>query len=176
MFSLNISPLETIVLVFHGLSDLSLRCFRSWVRNSLNPIRLTVLTISGADGAIHMCEEVIHARTVVPNALIVSITVNGMLGFGMLIGVLFCTGSISDALNSPTGFTFIEVFTQALESDGYATGLTALLLVLFVFCAVAVLAATSRVTWAFARDNGLPGSSWIKRVRCGIVTLHETTY
>ena len=110
-----------------------------------------------------MSEEVIMARTVVPNALMASVMINGMLGFGMLIGVLFCIGSIPDALNSPTGFTFIEVFTQALGSNSFATGLTALLIVLFIFCAVAVLAATSRVTWAFARDNGLLGSSWIKR-------------
>jgi choline transport protein len=111
-----------------------------------------------------MSEEVRQARTVVPQSLMASVAINGILGFGMLVAVLFCIGNIPDALNSKTGFTFIEVFTQALESNGFATGLVALLLVLFIFCAVAVLAATSRVTWAFARDNGLPGSFWIKRV------------
>ena len=111
-----------------------------------------------------MSEEVNNARTVVPRALMISVGINGVLGFGMLIGVLFCIGSIPNALDSPTGFTFIEVFTQALGSNGFATGLTALLLVLFVFCSVAVLAATSRVTWAFARDNAIPGSAWIKKV------------
>src|SRR2546423_15676099 len=60
----------------------------------------------------------------------------------------------------------MEVFQEALGSNSVATGLIVLLLVLFIFCTVAVLAATSRVTWAFARD-GLPGSSWIKKVsRC----------
>ncbi len=111
-----------------------------------------------------MSEEVQHARTAVPQALMASVMINGVLGFGMLIAVLFCIGSIDNALNPTTIFTFIEVFQEALGSDRFATGLTALLLVLFIFCAVAVLAATSRVTWAFARDNGIPGSSWIKQV------------
>ena len=111
-----------------------------------------------------MSEEVRNAQTVVPKALMVSVYINGILGFGMLIAVLFRIGSIPDALDPSTGFAFIEVFTQALNSSGFATGLTALLLVLFIFCAVSVLAAASRVTWAFARDDGLPGSSWIKKV------------
>jgi amino acid transporter len=93
-----------------------------------------------------------------------SVFINGLLGFGMLVAILFCIGSIQDALTPSTGFTFIEVFRETLGSNGFATGLTSLLLVLFIFCAVAVLAATSRVTWAFARDDGLPGSSWIKKV------------
>ncbi len=111
-----------------------------------------------------MSEEVREARTAVPKALMASVAINGILGFGMLIGVLFCIGSIENALTPSTGFTFMEVFQEALGTNSFATGLTALLLVLFIFCAVAVLGATSRVTWSFARDDGLPGSSWIKRV------------
>src|SRR5271155_1455607 len=111
-----------------------------------------------------MSEEVRQARIAVPRALMASVFINGLLGFGMLITVLFCNGNIQNALTPATGFTFMEVFQEALGSNRFATGLTALLLVLFVFCAVAVLAAASRVTWAFARDDGLPGSSWIKKV------------
>lgn len=111
-----------------------------------------------------MSEEVREARIAVPRALMASVTINGILGFGMLLGVLFCIGSIDNALTPSTGFSFMEIFQEALGSNSFATGLTSLLLVLFIFCAVAVLGATSRVTWAFARDDGLPGSSWIKQV------------
>jgi len=111
-----------------------------------------------------MSEEVRDARTAVPKALLASVTINGILGFGMLIAVLFTIGNITDALSPSTGFVFINYFASALGDNGFATGLTSLLLVLFIFCAVAVLASTSRVTWAFARDNGMPGSFWIKKV------------
>lgn len=124
----------------------------------------TVFGFLGADGAIHMSEEVKKARTAVPNALMASVGINGVLGFAMMVTILFVIGNIEDALDPVTGFTFIDVFASALDSDSFATGLTSLLLFLFMFTAVAVMCATSRVTWAFARDNGLPGSSWLKKV------------
>lgn len=74
----------------------------------------TVFGFLGADGAIHMSEEVRHARTAVPTALMASVFINGVLGFGMLVAVLFCIGDIDNALTPSTGFTFIEVFTQAM--------------------------------------------------------------
>lgn len=111
-----------------------------------------------------MSEEVQNARNVVPKALMASVGINGVLGFGMLVAVLFRIGSIPNALTPAPCFTFIEVFTQALNSDGFATGLSTSLLVLFIFCAVAVHVAASNATWAFARDDGLPGSFRIKKL------------
>lgn len=108
-----------------------------------------------------MSEEVKNARTIVSKAFIASVSINGILCFGILVAVLFRIGSIPAALIPATGLIFIEIFTQALNSTGFATGFTALLLVLCVFSAVAVHTAASRVTWAFARDDGLPGSFWI---------------
>jgi choline transport protein len=121
----------------------------------------------GADGAIHMCEEVRNARTAVPYALQASVFINGCLGFGMMIAVLFTIGDLEsiEAILSPvTGSVFVDYFNNTLGDAGWATGLTTLLLVIFIFCAVSVLASTSRITWALARDDGLPGSYWIKKV------------
>lgn len=118
----------------------------------------------GADGAIHMCEEIKDASTVVPQSLLISIGVNGVLGFGMLLAVLFCIGNIDNALDTPTKFPFIEIFAQATGSNGGATGMTTLILVLTTFCNVAVVAAASRMMWAFARDKGLPFSGILSRV------------
>lgn len=64
-------------------------------------------------------------------------------------------------LETTTGFPFLEAFLQALRSLPWATAYTSILLVLLIFATVAVLAATSRTTYAFARDNGLPFSNYI---------------
>lgn len=118
---------------------------------------------TGADGVIHMCEEVEDPEVEVPRSLVVSICINGFLGIGMMLIMLFCIGDVQDALTSPTGFPFIQIFQQALpNSTAFTTGLASLLLVLLVSAVVAVTAAASRVTWAFARDDGLPGSSYLK--------------
>jgi len=124
----------------------------------------TVFAFIGADGAIHMCEEIKNASTVVPNSLVASIGLNGMMGFAMLIAILFCIGDIDNALSTSTGFPFIEIFHQAVQSNGGATAMTAVVLSLMIFATIAVLAAASRMMWAFARDNGLPGSRFISRV------------
>lgn len=124
----------------------------------------TVFAFLGADGAVHMCEEIKNASTVVPHSLLVSIGINGTMGFAMLIAILFCIGDIDTALTSPTGFPFIEIFLQATKSRAGATAMTAVVLSLMIFASIASLAAASRVMWAFARDNGIPGSSYLMQV------------
>jgi amino acid transporter len=111
-----------------------------------------------------MCEEIKNASTVVPRSLLISIVINGSLGFAMLITILFCIGDINIALNSPTGFPFIEIFAQATRSNSGTTIMTAVILCLMFSAAVASLAAASRVLWAFARDNGVPGSRYLAYV------------
>lgn len=50
-----------------------------------------------------------------------SVIINGCLGLGMLIAVLFCLGNLDDALSTPTGFPFIEIFRQATNSTSGGT-------------------------------------------------------
>jgi choline transport protein len=45
-----------------------------------------------------------------------SILINGLMGFSMLIAILYCLGDIDAALTTPTGYPFIEIFTQASRS------------------------------------------------------------
>jgi amino acid transporter len=82
----------------------------------------------------------------------------------MLIAILFCIGDIESALTTPTGFPFIEIFRQAVNTNAGATAMSAVVLSLMIFATIAVLAAASRMMWAFARDNGLPGSRFISQV------------
>ncbi len=124
----------------------------------------------GADGAVHMCEEITNATTVVPWTMVSSIAINGTLGFGMLIAVLFCIGNVDNALKSPTGYPFIEIFAQATNSITSATAMASFIVALIACAGVSLFAATSRMTWAFARDLGMPGSRWIGKVS------HNTSY
>lgn len=114
-----------------------------------------------------MSEEARNPRTTIPWSLITSITLNGALGFGMLLALLYCQGDVMQNLESPTGFPFLEAFLQALRSLPWATAYTSILLVLLIFANVAVLAATSRTTYAFARDNGLPFSNYLGHLHEG---------
>ncbi|KAF8867268.1 amino acid transporter-like protein [Acephala macrosclerotiorum] len=127
----------------------------------------SVFSFLGADSACHMSEEIHNASTVVPQVMLSSIMLNGVMGFALLIALLFCLGDIDAALASPTGFPFIEIFVQATNSNAGATAMTAIILVLMAAAAIGIMATASRLLWSFARDNGVPGSKYISRVHVG---------
>ena len=82
----------------------------------------------------------------------------------MLIAILYCIGSIDDALNTPTGFPFIEILTQGTQSVAGGTTLSAFLVTMFVFATLGIVAGASRQLWAFARDNAVPNAHYISYV------------
>jgi choline transport protein len=111
-----------------------------------------------------VAEEVYNATTVVPWAIVTTILVNGVLGLALLIALLFCLGNIDAALNTPTGFPFIEIFAQATNSNAGATVMTSLILFLVAAGSSGTMATASRLLWSLARDSGIPFSGYIKRV------------
>lgn len=112
-----------------------------------------------------MSEEIHNASTIVPRSMMASIMLNGALGFGMLIATLFCLGDIQAALKTTTGYPFIEIFYQATGSIGGSTAMASVISVLGLCATIGFLASCSRLTWAFARDRGLPGWRLLSKVR-----------
>lgn len=124
-----------------------------------------VFMFLGADGAIHMSEEIVNAPTVVPWSILFSIVINGSLALAMMIATLFITADLDAALDSPTGYAFMAIFVQATGSVSGATVMACIIAVMQLFANVGLLASCSRMTWSFARDRGLPGHSWLIKVR-----------
>lgn len=104
-----------------------------------------------------MAEEVRDASVAIPRAIMLSVLINGSLGFGMLIAVLFCLGNLEEALNTPTGYPYMEIFRQATDSVSGALGMTSIILIIGICTIFGLLAATSRQFWSFARDRAVPG-------------------
>jgi choline transport protein len=123
-----------------------------------------VYAFFGADGAIHMSEEIQHASIVVPRAIISSIILNGVMGFGIALALLFCIGDIEAALKTKTGFPFIEIFQQAVQSVTGAALMTSIIVALSLCATVGIVASTSRQMWSFSRDRALPGWRYLQRV------------
>jgi choline transport protein len=119
---------------------------------------------SGYDGPCHMAEEVQNASTIVPWSMICTLLLNGILGFAIAIAFLFCLGDPDTALATPTGYDFIEVFFNATGSHAGTSVMTAILIIMVCFATFGFLASSSRQTWAFARDQGLPYSEFLSKV------------
>jgi amino acid transporter len=110
-----------------------------------------------------MAEEVKDAGRNVPNAMFWSYVLNGLIALVFLITYLFCIPSVEAALNDPSGFPFIYVFKNAVSTGG-VNALTIMVLILVIASNISFNASTSRQTFAFARDNGLPFAKWIGHV------------
>jgi choline transport protein len=95
--------------------------------------------------------------------MIWSYLLNCGLGLVFLITYLFCITSVDDALNDASGYPFIFVFSQSVSPAG-VKGLTFIVVILIFAGTLGFNLSTSRQTWSFARDRGLPFSSWIAHV------------
>lgn len=90
--------------------------------------------------------------------------INGTLAFLFLLTSLFSISSISDVLGTPTGYPLIEIVYQATRSQAATTALYAFILAITMAAMFGTLASVSRMTWAFARDDGLPFSTYLKYI------------
>ncbi|KAK4618778.1 uncharacterized protein CLAFUR5_10866 [Fulvia fulva] len=124
----------------------------------------SIYGLIGSDGAAHMAEETRDASIIVPRCMTWSYVLNGAMGFAMLITYCFCLTDVDAAINSRSGFPYIHVFQTGTGSTGGAIGLTSIILILGIAGATSFFASTSRQTFAFARDKGLPGWQWIGSV------------
>ncbi len=93
-----------------------------------------------------------------------TLMINGSLGFAMMIAVLFCMGDPEAAINSRFGFPFMEIFYNATNSASGAIGMSMIIYIMGQTCTVGIFASTSRVFWSVARDRGLPGWKTLSKV------------
>ena len=119
-----------------------------------------------------MSEEIENASLVVPRSILATYVLNGVLGFAMLIAVLFGIQDIDAALNSPTNYPFMQIFLTATHSTGGATTMAAIVTVMEICATTSSLAAASRQFWSFSRDHGVPGWKLFSKVSaCSICFL-----
>lgn len=132
----------------------------SWLVGLLS----AVYPLLGYDAACHLAEEMPHAARNVPLAMVGSVIVNGVLGLGYCIMLLFCTGPLQELLSTPTGFPFMQIFINVTQSHAGATVLSIIITLIAVAATAAGITSTSRTFWAFARDKATPFSRYFSYV------------
>ncbi|KAK5023718.1 hypothetical protein LTS07_009226 [Exophiala sideris] len=144
--------------------------YGGWSSNGLSAIvgiLAVMIPLLGADGAVHMSEELRDASRVLPQSIIATTVFNGTMGWIILITFCFVMGNLDDVIDSPTGQPYIQVFYTATQSYAGASVLSALVIFMAIFCNLSITATASRQLWSFARDQGIPGASWFAYVRPG---------
>ncbi|RMZ66778.1 amino acid polyamine transporter I [Pyrenophora seminiperda CCB06] len=125
----------------------------------------SVFAFVGGDGPIHLSEEIQNAQIVVPRSIMTGIAINGSLGFGMVLTMLFRMGDDLDAVTAENpAYPFIAIFHRGVQSRTGAAIMTSIVMVLTISANVGFSASTSRICWAFARDRGIPGWRTLSKV------------
>lgn len=103
-----------------------------------------------------MTEETRNATVIIPRSIMMSIVLNGSLGFGILLVTLFNLQDVDHVLNSPTGYPYIQIFLNATGSIPGSIAMASIVPISGVATASGNLAAASRMVWSFSRDRGTP--------------------
>ena len=125
-------------------------------------------TYTGYDASAHVAEETKNAAKAAPRGIVTSVLVSVIGGFILLYSI---TAAITDRSEeglaklseSATGLPPAQIFLDSLNSPGVAKFLLFIVCVAQFFCGMASVTANSRMSYAFSRDNALPGSRiWAK--------------
>ena len=120
-----------------------------------------------------MAEELRNASYSLPRAMIATMFVNGSMGFVMLVTFCILVGNV-EVLATETTQPFIQVFYNVNGSKAGATAMTCIMIIMSTFGCVTSIATSSRQVWAFARDHGLPFSTWLAHVSARSGPSHDT--
>ena len=99
-----------------------------------------------------------------PKAIMWTVGPNAAFGFLMAVTLIFTLGDIDAVLATPTGQPFIQVFFNGVRSYTGTNIMVGIVIVCLTSCCISEVATASRQLWSFARDNGLPFSSWLSHV------------
>ena len=141
-------------------------------------------TYTGYDASAHVAEETVGARMSSAWGVFLSVAVSAVVGFIFLFALtthLPALGALfPQTLETPVqaaasqyyfggGVAVIAILQYNLNSIvilGIGVGdlLAAGIAIAMSFCGLASVAAAGRMLFAFSRDDGIPGSGWLKKV------------
>jgi choline transport protein len=161
--------------VFTTFSD-----YGGWNNNglaALTGIVAAIVGFLGADAAVHLAEEVRDAPKIVPRSMVWTTLSNGAMTVVMAITFCFALGDLDAALASPTKQPYMYVLYNSTGSVAATSILSAIVILVTIFCNVSITTTSSRQLFAFARDKGVPFHQTFAKVSTiGVHLLRKITY
>src|SRR4029079_19168409 len=125
-------------------------------------------TFTGYDASASVSEETVDPRRRVPWGIVMAVAVSAVVGYALLLALTLAITDIPSVLNARDAAgnkvpAVIAIFSGALGARAGSL-FTALAAMAMWFCGLSAVTWISRTLYAFARDNGLPGSAVWRRV------------
>jgi amino acid transporter len=110
-----------------------------------------------------MAEEVDKPAIKVPTAMSIIIPISTIAGLMFILPICVTMPPLEEILLAPGGQALPYIIYHVMSTAAGSAALNALLLITVFFCSTAVTVPASRYTYAFARDNAMPGAAlWSK--------------
>jgi amino acid transporter len=123
---------------------------------------LPAYTVTGFDASAHAAEETIGAARRVPRGMVGSVLASGIAGWVLLAAIVVALPDADTAAREGKN-GFFWMLREVLPSDVARTLCAGIALAQYL-CGLATVTSASRMAFAFARDGGLPGSRYLRRV------------
>ncbi len=119
-------------------------------------------TFTGFDASAHMAEETENPRLRAPWGIVLSVAVAGVTGYLLILALTLAIQDHRAILRSDTPAA-IAILQVAL-GPRIGNAMAAFASMAMWFCGLSCITSASRALFSLARDNGLPGSSLLRRV------------
>ncbi|PCH34841.1 APC amino acid permease [Wolfiporia cocos MD-104 SS10] len=126
-------------------------------------ILMAQYTITGFDASAHMSEETHNAAMSGPIGIVMAIGVSAVLGWFLILGLLFSIQDLDGTINSATGEPVAQIFLDTVGEKG-AIVLMVIVIGAMFWCGTFSVTSNSRMMYAFARDGGIPGHNFFQKV------------
>lgn len=120
-------------------------------------------TFTGYDASAHLAEETIEARKNSAWGIVLSVGVSAIAGYLMLMVLTWCIPNGDVAATANDAYPVLFIIRNNL-GPFLANTIAVVIGVAMWLCGVASVTSMARMWYAFARDDGMPGSRWLKRV------------
>ncbi|KAH9981654.1 APC amino acid permease [Russula compacta] len=120
-------------------------------------------TLTGFDTNVYMAEETHNAAISAPIGVVMSIGVSAVLGWLLILALLFSMQDYDATVTSATGQAVTQIFLDTVGVKG-AIVLMVIVIGAAFFCGTFAIAASARMVYAFSRDGGIPNSKFFCKV------------
>src|SRR5205085_8986632 len=131
-------------------------------------------TFTGYDASAAVSEETVDPRRRAPWGMVMAVVVSSVVGYLLLIALTLAIKDIAAVLSatdaSGNSVPAVIVILQSALGERAGSIFSALASVAMWFCGLSAVTWSSRVVYAFARDDGLPAS----RLWRGVSRKHQT--
>ena len=120
-------------------------------------------TYTGYDASAHVAEETLMARKNCAWGVFLSVAVSAVVGYVLLLALTWCIPRGDVAATANDAYPVLYIAYENLSSI-FAHLVAIIIGVAMWLCGCASITSMARMWYAFARDDGMPGSGVLKRV------------